>query len=106
MFNSPTAFSQLYCLVFQMFDIIWSQRNGTYMQFNVIGEATKTKLQGLLDKQPKTVDEFFAFLQAECACSARCAPLSLSALVSFSPPGILQGQDAGLQARIIALTCT
>lgn len=84
--SHPNAFNELYCLVFQLFDLTWTQKNGTYMQFSTISEATKQRLNAVLDKQPSTISQFATLLQNEC--------MSLADLWLLSSPSVPAGAVA------------
>lgn len=84
--DTPDAFDELYCLVFQLFDLTWTQKNGTYMQFNVISEATKQRLNAVLEKHPSSLHQFATLLQAEC--------MSLYELWLLSSPSVPAGSVA------------
>ena len=84
--SHPDAFDELYCLVFQLFDLTWTQKNGTYMQFGAISEATKQRLNAVLEKQPTTLRQFATLLQNEC--------MSFADLWLLSSPSVPAGAVA------------
>ena len=86
MLDSPNAFNDLYCLVFQLFDLTWTQKNGTYMQFSAISDATKQRLHAVLDKHPTSLRQFAMLLQHEC--------MSLYELWLLSSPSVPPGSVA------------
>lgn len=55
-------FEEMYCILFQLFDSIWTHRKGTYFDFGAILKETEQRILQVLAKNPSNYPSFIFLL--------------------------------------------
>jgi hypothetical protein len=56
LFDSPTAFEEVYCLAFQLLDRTWEEMNANYMDFPKVIATVRSQIETVLESQPLSVE--------------------------------------------------